>query len=513
MFRPDVVPSSETNWIEENQFELTFSDLGLSKKLLQGIESAGFETPSPIQKLAIPHVLAGKDLIAQAQTGSGKTAAFVIPALSALKYNKTVEILVLVPTRELSLQVVQEFERLGRELRINVVNIVGGQSAYRQIEQVNRGAQVIVATPGRMLDHLSSGVLKNFNPGVVILDEADEMLDMGFIEDIRKILEYTPEDRQTLLFSATIPRPIARLAQEVLKNPEHLQLANNDEKNKDIEQRMYIIRPKERESALIRLLDSELPDKSVIFCRTKKDTIDLCDNLNRYGYKAQPLHGDMTQNERTRAIKEIKTGYTKVLVATDVASRGLDIKDLSHVFNYQLPESKERYTHRIGRTGRAGQKGTAISLLTPMELDQVHYIKGAKSSHFKLEVLPNRIEVQKKMDEALIEKIKETKICNEASSLIDDIANSKESADFILRLFSYIKKDQKVEGPEYLGFSFDESERMFKRPAKRSDRGGDRRFGGRRGGSRRPSRFEGKSNFGGSGSRDRKRDRFRKRDS
>jgi ATP-dependent RNA helicase DeaD len=242
----------------------------------------------------------------------------------------------------------------------------------------------VVATPGRLLDHLSSKRLKNFKPHMVILDEADEMLDMGFIEDIRKILTFTPNDRQTMLFSATIPAPIARLARESLKDPKQIKLVSEGDTHKDIEQRLYVVKGNERESALLRLMEEETPEKAVVFCRTRRDTIELHEKLTRRGFMVQALHGDLSQDERTRAMESIKRGRTKILVATDVASRGLDIKDLSHVINYQLPECSDRYTHRIGRTGRAGNKGMAISFVTPTEFRSFNYLRHALNNDLKL---------------------------------------------------------------------------------------------------------------------------------
>jgi ATP-dependent RNA helicase DeaD len=443
--------------------DLSFSDLKLGPKLLSAIADIGFEAPSPIQKLAIPKILNGDDIIAQAKTGSGKTAAFAIPALEMMKFNKTIEVLVLVPTRELSTQVVQEFERLGKQLRVSVVSIVGGQSGYRQIEMVNQGAQVVVATPGRLLDHLSSNKLKNFKPRLVIMDEADEMLDMGFIDDIRKILTYTPEDRQTVLFSATMPDGIKRLARDVLKNPEHLATVSTHQKNEDIEQIFYLIDFRERDDALIRLIDAENPEKAVIFCRTKKDTVDVCDRLKKRGLNALALNGDMTQNERNRTMRDIKSGHLKILVATDVASRGIDIKDLSHVINYHLPENMDRYTHRIGRTGRAGQKGKALSMITPSELSFVSFLKNTSRSQVSFGTFPSRAEVQQKLDASLIEQIKGMDICDEAASVCDKLVSPSETRDFLHRLYTFIKKGQTVSGPERLGYSPEESEKLQRR--------------------------------------------------
>jgi len=497
--------SEDRNQADNEQSPLGFTQFDLNQNVLKGVEDAGYQIPSPIQKEAIPHVLTGGDLVAQAQTGSGKTAAFAVPALHMLQFNKSVEVLVLVPTRELSLQVVQEFERLAKHLRIGVVSVVGGESGYRQIEMVNRGAQVIVATPGRLLDHLSSNKFKNFKPQMVVLDEADEMLDMGFIDDIRQILAYTPTSRQTLLFSATIPAPIARLANEELKTPKHIKLVSKEDNHQDIEQVLYMVRSKERENALIRLIESESPEKAVVFCRTKRDTIELCENLNKRGLAAQALHGDLTQNERNRAMLEIKRGNTRILVATDVASRGLDIQDLSYVINFHLPESKDRYTHRIGRTGRAGQKGKAISFVTPSELEGFSYLKNYKQSNFTLACLPSRSDVQGKLNRSFVDELRGITITEEAKVTCDQLIPEEESREFLLRLYTYAKRNQKVTGAEELGFSLEDTEKLFnsmsgRRRPSNGRRGGRPPFG--RGRSDNRSGGSGRSSFTRRGDRD-----------
>jgi ATP-dependent RNA helicase DeaD len=483
---------SDVTDISEEQVP-SFGDFGLREEVLRAIDEAGFDKPTPIQTAAIGSVLAGRDMIGQAQTGSGKTAAFVIPAIQALKFNRTVEVLVLVPTRELCKQVVTEFERLGKYRRANIVSVVGGESGYRQIELVNRGAQVIVATPGRMLDQLSESRFKNFKPSLVVLDEADEMLDMGFIEDIRKILAFAPTERQTLLFSATMPPPIARLAQEHLKNPEHIKLVSSEPGHQDIEQFLYMVKHQEREQSLVRLIDSENPKKAVVFCRTKKDTAELCDRLAKRGVKAQPLHGDLSQNERVRAINQIKNGYARVLVATDVASRGLDIPDLTHVFNFHAPEDRSRYTHRIGRTGRAGSQGRAMTLVTPAELRDRRYLTDSQANDVKLASIPRKANLERQLDLEFFEKLEKVTPSKTARSACEEF--SKEDAlDLAARLYTYIRAEENVSGPDILGFTPDDIEKLQKTMVRGAGRGG------RRGG---PGGF--RSGRGGSGGRDFKR--------
>ncbi|MCE2981944.1 MAG: DEAD/DEAH box helicase, partial [Parachlamydia sp.] len=355
--------SNEQSTPQENGF-LAF---GLKEPILQALHEAGFKTPSPIQHEAIPAVLKGHDIVAQAQTGTGKTAAFALPALHLLTEQPGAQMLILTPTRELASQVSDEVFRLGRHLGIKTATICGGKSFRPQLEAMKRGVQVIVATPGRLLDLLSAGSLSEFKPMIVVLDEADEMLDMGFLEDIQAIFSHLPAKRQTLLFSATMPAPIQRLANQILIHPLFIRITQKETTNKDINQCYYVIRDDERDDAILRLLDSEEPSKSIIFCKTKKDVDRLATLLVANGYHARGLHGDMEQPQREEVIRHFRAETIKVLVATDVAARGLSVSDVSHVFNYHLPFDPASYVHRIGRTGRAGNKGQASTFVTLRE--------------------------------------------------------------------------------------------------------------------------------------------------
>lgn len=457
---PQEKPSPDHTCINQAVTLKTFDDFGLRPALLEAIKRAGFSHPTAIQQQAIPIIQAGHDLIAQAQTGSGKTAAFVIPAISNLKFSRKTEVLVLVPTRELCKQVVKEFERLGNSTGLRTATVVGGEPPFRQIEAINRGAHVVVATPGRLLDHLSSKKLKHFDPSLVVIDEADEMLDMGFIDDIRKILKFIRDNRQTLLFSATIPSPIVRLAREQLKEPKHIRLDSKTAKHEDIEQKFYVVRPKERESALVRLLHAENPDKALIFCRTKKETDGICRKLVSKGIKARCLHGDLSQYERNRAIQDLRSGQTKILVATDVASRGLDIAELPYVINYHPPENKERYTHRIGRTGRAGRKGKAVSLITPDELKHYQHLSNRESFHDSFDQIPSLSDTQTKQDAKFIKKIFSVPISPEVEDLCERFVSEELAYEFLLRLCSYAKRDHEIGGPEHIGYRKDELHQM-----------------------------------------------------
>ena len=376
---------------QQEQNPITFDDLGLNKEILRSVKSAGFTIPSPIQAAAIPLILQGRDMVGQAHTGTGKTAAFGLPALNNIDVKDGVGILVITPTRELATQVSDELYKYGRNINARTVTVYGGSSYKRQIDLIERGASVVVATPGRLLDILKKNMLKNFTPSVVVLDEADEMLDMGFLDDINEIFSYLPTNRQTLLFSATMPKPIKLLAERILDNPEFVSITKGETTNSDIEQLYYVIDEHERDDAIIRLMDSEDTKKSVVFCRTKSEVDRLSNVLSNAGYLANGLHGDMEQRQRETVIKGFKNNSVKVLVATDVAARGIHVNNISHVFNYHIPFDPESYVHRIGRTGRAGTKGKAITLLTPLEFKELQRIKTKVGTSMNHAFVPSKM--------------------------------------------------------------------------------------------------------------------------
>ena len=332
-----------------------FESFGLHDDIMKGIREAGFKTPSPIQQEAIPLILQKRDMIGQAHTGTGKTAAFGLPVMNNMSLTGNIELLVIAPTRELAVQVSDEIYRLGKFAGIRTGTVLGGQDYRRQIRMLERGVNVLTATPGRLLDLLKGGNVKNFTPSAVVLDEADEMLDMGFLDDIKEIFTYLPKKRQTLLFSATMPAPIKRLAQTILNDPVTVKTIDEDEMtNKDVQQLYYVIEDREREDAVIRLIDDQVPDKAIVFCRTRNEVDRLSNSLGARGYNTKSLHGDMEQRQRNEVMQGFRKGLIDVLVATDVAARGLDVADVSHVFNYHIPFDSKSYVHRIGRTGRAG---------------------------------------------------------------------------------------------------------------------------------------------------------------
>ncbi|WP_031435568.1 DEAD/DEAH box helicase [Methylomarinum vadi] len=347
----------------------SFQDLGLSTPVLKALESVGYETPSPIQAQIIPFILAGRDVLGQAQTGTGKTAAFALPVLSRLDLSqKDPQVLVLAPTRELAIQVAEAFQRYASQLKgFHVLPIYGGQEYSTQLRQLRRGAHVIVGTPGRVMDHMRKGTLKLDNLSCLVLDEADEMLRMGFIDDVEWILEQTPASRQTALFSATMPAEIRKIAQQYLDNPEQITIKVKTTTAENIRQRYWFVSGTHKLDALTRILEAESFDGMIIFVRTKTATVELAEKLEARGYSAAAINGDMSQALRERAIESLKNGKLDILIATDVAARGLDVDRITHVVNYDIPYDTESYIHRIGRTGRAGRSGDAILFVSPRE--------------------------------------------------------------------------------------------------------------------------------------------------
>jgi ATP-dependent RNA helicase DeaD len=428
-----------------------FDTFGLADQILASVIAAGYKTPTPIQSAAIPVILSGKDLIAQARTGTGKTAAFGLPAMSRLKFTGSPEILIITPTRELAVQVSDELFRLGRLANVRSVAVYGGQSSGRQVELIRRGAQAVVATPGRLLDLLESERLGKFSPSTVILDEADEMLDMGFMEDIQKIFKYLPADRQTLLFSATMPPPIRKLAQEILKQPQTINLVQQDATNTDVEQSFYVIDEPERLDAVVRIIDAEEPAKSIVFCRTKRETDQLCEVLIARGCQARALHGDIEQGMRQDIIRAFKDGRLEMLVATDVAARGLDVTGVTHVFNYHMPFDQQGYVHRIGRTGRAGQKGKAITLVNPFEFRTLRRLQTAIKASFIHREVPSAGDIHRKEDVKLIRKVCQQEISNEAVDLLASLEEELDLTQIACKLLTILRAKRKVRGPESIG--------------------------------------------------------------
>ena len=404
---------------------MTFNEFDFHPDVRKGLKIAGFREPSPIQEMAIPIIVAGNDMVGQAHTGTGKTAAFGLPMLDKLAKGEIERALVITPTRELATQVSDDLYHLGRFAGIRTLTVYGGVGYGRQIALIHKGVQIVVATPGRLKDLYKKGKIDVFNPEIVVLDEADEMLDMGFLEEIKEIFEYIPQNRQTLLFSATMPEPIKELADDILYNPEFISMVGEEEAatNNIIDQRYYVINENERDDAIVRLLETEDTDKCLIFCRMKREVDRLSEYLAALGFNARGLHGDMEQPERDEVIKGYRRGQIRIMVATDVASRGLDVKNVSHVFNYHIPFDPQSYVHRIGRTGRAGKSGQAITLVTTAEFRELQRIQKEVGAEMRLATIENSDGLSETAVESLVEKIQSSDIHPEIDVIMNAVAD------------------------------------------------------------------------------------------
>ena len=400
---------------------VSFDSLGLPKVLLSALNTLGFESSTPIQAKTIPPLLDGKDVLGEAQTGTGKTAAFGLPALAKIDLSvRKPQLMVLAPTRELAIQVAEAIETFAKDMKgLKVATLYGGQSYQPQFQQLERGAQVVVGTPGRLMDHLRRKSLKLNNLSFCVLDEADEMLNMGFLEDIEWILEHLPKETQMALFSATMPAQIRKVANRFLKEPEHIKVAAVKKEKANITQYAWKVSGINKITALERIAETVDYDAMIIFVRTRNDTVDVAEKLERAGYPAVPLNGDMNQAQRERTVDQIKSGKSSILVATDVVARGLDIPRISLVINYDLPGDNEAYVHRIGRTGRAGREGTAISFVRPREMYSLRHYERLTSGTVKTYELPSIQEIGKA-------RIERTRV--EMASVVADkeLANMRE---------------------------------------------------------------------------------------
>lgn len=388
----------------------TFADFDLAPAIRDNLNRVGYETPTPIQAQSIPLLLQGRDLLGQAQTGTGKTAAFALPLLSRLEPGvRDVQLLVLAPTRELAIQVAEAFQTYAAGLPdFHVLPIYGGSEYGSQIRALKRGVQVVVGTPGRVMDHMRKGTLKLDNLKALVLDEADEMLRMGFIDDVEWILERTPEQRQVALFSATMPKEIRRIATTYLNNPEQVTIQMKVTTAETIRQRFWPVKGTNKLDALTRILEVEEFDAMIIFVRTKTSTVELADKLEARGFAAAALNGDIAQNQRERTVDALKKGRLDILVATDVAARGLDVERISHVVNYDIPYDTEAYVHRIGRTGRAGRQGDAILFVAPREKRLLAAIERATRQRIEIMDLPSHKQVNEKRQDKFFQRITDT---------------------------------------------------------------------------------------------------------
>lgn len=391
-----------------------FEELGITGPVLKAIKDLGYETPSPIQAATIPTLLAGRDVVGMAQTGTGKTAAFALPVLERLDVSqKTPQALVLAPTRELALQVCEAFESYASKMKgVHVLPVYGGQGYGVQLSALRRGVHVIVGTPGRIMDHLAKGTLDLSQLQYLVLDEADEMLKMGFAEDVEQILAQTPEEKQVALFSATMPPQIRRLAQKYLREPEEISIKSKTATGTNITQRYLVVSYAQKVDALTRILEVENFDGMIVFVRTKNETETLAEKLRARGYSAAAINGDVPQVQRERSVNQLKDGKLDILVATDVAARGLDVERISHVVNFDIPTDTESYVHRIGRTGRAGRSGDAISFITPRERYLLKHIEKATRQQPAQMQLPSTEDVNttrlNRFDDAITTALSET---------------------------------------------------------------------------------------------------------
>ena len=462
-------------------YHLKFSELNLDKRLLQAVEKIGFEEATPIQSATIPLALEGKDVIGQAQTGTGKTAAFGLPMLDKIDTEKSmIQGLVIAPTRELAIQTQEEIYRLGKDKKIKVQAVYGGADIGRQIKSLKNNPHIVVGTPGRMLDHINRRTLKLDKVETLVLDEADEMLNMGFLEDIESIISKVPETRQTLLFSATMPDSIKRIGVKFMKEPEHVKIKAKEMTANLIDQ--YFVRCKEFEKfdIMTRLFDVQNPDLTIVFGRTKRRVDELARGLEMRGYKAEGIHGDLPQHKRMSILKAFKNDEIDILVATDVAARGLDISGVSHVYNYDIPQDPESYVHRIGRTGRAGKEGMSVTFVTPNEMSYLNVIEDLTKKRMTPLRPPSKQEaIEGQIDSATV-TIKEAMAENGLESYkeaANELLESYSAEDLAALLIKQIAKDDASEVPVNIT-----PERPL--PNRGGKRGGGNRGGGNRGGNR-----------------------------
>ncbi|MFC4857757.1 DEAD/DEAH box helicase [Actinophytocola glycyrrhizae] len=475
-----------------------FAELALRPELVRALSGLGYEEPTPIQSAAIPQVLAGRDLVGQAATGTGKTAAFALPVLHRLGLPRTSgapAALVLVPTRELAVQVCEAMHRYGRELRARVLPVYGGQPIVRQLRELDRGVDVVVATPGRALDHIARGTLAMSDLEMVVLDEADEMLDMGFAEDIESILGDVPEERQILLFSATMPPRVNGMIKRHLREPVRVELGRAATAGDDtalIRQVAYVVPRGHKSAALGRVLDVHAPSAAVVFCRTRESVDQLAETLNGRGYRAEALHGGIDQGQRDRVVSRLRAGTADLVVATDVAARGLDIEQLSHVVNYDVPSAPDTYVHRIGRVGRAGREGVAITLAEPREHRMLKSIQRVTGQRIAVEKLPSVADLRAQRLELTRAGLRESLLEDDLDRFRPVIEQLAEEFDIVEVALAAVKMAHEASGaaadeeeiPEVTPYTPREGGREGGR-----DAGRDRRRGGGGGGGRGMARL------------------------
>ncbi len=494
--------------IESNSIVETFGELGVSEEILKGLAAMGIEKPSPIQAQGIPPVLEGHDVIGQAQTGTGKTAAFGIPVLERIDASdNTTQALILCPTRELAVQVSEELRKIGKYLpQIKIEAIYGGDSIERQIRSLRKGVHIVVGTPGRVMDHLERGTLHLDNVKMMVLDEADEMLDMGFREDIESILTDMPEERQTILFSATMSKPIMAITRKFQDNPVLIKVVRNELTNQNIEQVYFEVKPQAKVEVMTRLIDMYDIKSLLVFCNTKRKVDEIVEELQLRGYAAEGLHGDLRQQQRNNVMSKFKAGVTTILVATDVAARGIDVSGLDAVINHDIPLDEEYYVHRIGRTGRAGMSGKAFSLVARDEKYRLRGIEAYAKAKIEKGVIPSFEDILGVRKARFVDNIAAT--INESDDIasyadvLESLRHSGYSVEQVIAAMA--QKIMGVQKNEYADGNLAwEERRSDRRGDERGDRRGsgmDRKGGGRfesRSGDRRGDRFGDRDRRGG----------------
>lgn len=475
----------------------SFDEFELSDSTLKALKKKGFDNPTPIQALTIPALLSGsKDIVGQAQTGTGKTAAFALPLIEKLKdQTRDVQALILTPTRELAIQVAAEIDSLKGDKKLDVLAVYGGQAITIQLNRLKRSVHIVVGTPGRVMDHIERGTLRLNKVTHVVLDEADEMLNRGFLADMEEILKHTPKAKQTLLFSATMSPEILKVAKKYMGPYEILKVAETQVSCKMIEQTYYQTTQRERFSALCRVIDSENPFYGLIFCRTKMDTERVAKKLCERGYAADALNGNMSQSAREKILDKFKNKFITILVATDVAARGIDIKEVSHVVNYALPTEPESYVHRIGRTGRAGAKGKALSFVCPSDKGKLRMIERKINAKIKEGKLPTAEDVVANKKEAIITQIQKSLEKNPQKyylTIAQELLETSKPDDLVALLLKQAYKNQ-LDQERYS--STDSIETTPERRERSSSRSG--RSGGGKSGGGRKGRFGDKRKSGG----------------
>ncbi|PRY80945.1 DEAD/DEAH box helicase [Alkalibacterium olivapovliticus] len=477
---------------------MKFNELDLKPELLKSIQAMGFEETTPIQEQTIPLALEGRDVIGQAQTGTGKTAAFGLPMLQKIDVkNHNVQGLVIAPTRELAIQTQEEIFRLSKDKRVKVTCVYGGADISRQIKQIKGGAQIVVGTPGRMLDLIRRKALRLNQVETLVLDEADEMLNMGFIEDIETIIKEVPAERQTLLFSATMPAPIKRIGERFMTNPEMVSIKTKTLSASTIEQFYTKARDNEKFDIMTRLLDVQNPKSTILFARTKRRVDELAKGLEMRGYQAEGIHGDLSQSKRMSVLKDFKKGNIDILVATDVAARGLDVTGLSHVYNYDIPQDPESYIHRIGRTGRAGEKGVAVTFVTPHEMGYLRTVESlTKQPMTSLRPPTNDEALESQLQTAMadIQKMVDENGLDKYENAAEKLLSSYSAEDLAAALIKTIVKDA-----EEVPVKITPQRPLPSKDKRRGGggKGGNRNYGGNKGkGGNRSSNYKGKGRAG-----------------